>query len=41
MFEMVNSRKVNFKPGELQEIQNTINALNTDVFVRDFQVVKK
>ena len=41
MFEIVNSRKVNFTSKELSKIQGNINANSKDIFVRDLQVVRK
>ena len=41
MFEIVNSRKVNFTSEELSKIQDNINTNSKEIFVRDLQVVKK
>ena len=41
MFEIVNSRKVNFTLEELSNIQSKINSKSKDIYVRDLQVVKK
>lgn len=41
MFEIINSRTVNFTPEELLQIQKDINNNTKDIFVRDLQVVNK
>ena len=41
MFEIVNSRKVNFTPEELLEVQKDINKDTKDIFIRDLQKVNK